>query len=100
MYFLWVHGALFDDVGIRLMALSEASVIESMMTLVYNSLAASILLNMFVGLLCEVVSAVACMHGELAATRCVIQLLAETLAITDRRRFRQHFQNEFPTDVG
>ena len=48
----------FDNVGIRLMALREESVVVSMMMVAYSLLAAIILMNMLVGILCEVVSAV------------------------------------------
>merc|ERR1711865_752959 len=82
MYTLLVYGVLLDSVGVLTRALSSEKVL-SLMFLAFILIAALTVMNMLVGVLCEVVSAVAATEQEEMLVNYVNAKLSEVMSILD-----------------
>merc|ERR1711865_713055 len=82
MYTLLVYGVLLDSVGVLTRALSSEKVL-SLMFLAFILIAALTVMNMLVGVLCEVVSAVAATEQEEMLVNYVNAKLSEVMALLD-----------------
>mmetsp|Transcript_14045 Transcript_14045/g.31813 ORF Transcript_14045/g.31813 Transcript_14045/m.31813 type:complete len:589 (+) Transcript_14045:3-1769(+) len=84
MYTLWLHGTLLDDVNGLQAELRKDSIVCTIIFFVFVLLASLTVMNMLIGVLCEVVSAVAQTEREEMLVNYVNDKLKEVVLLLDR----------------
>lgn len=95
MYTLLVHGALLDDVGVFANELGSESFMLALIFFVFGLLAALTVMNMLIGVLCEVVSAVAATEKEETLVTYVNGKLRQVVDMLDTDGDKQISKKEF-----
>lgn len=83
MHTLLIDGALLDNIGGVVRALGDQSIVYGLLFYIFVLIASATLLNMLIGVLCEVISAVAATEKDEISVNYVREKLQELLQIVD-----------------
>lgn len=95
IHMLWLNGALMDNLGVVIIPLQEQSVFYLMVFYLFLIIAALTLKNMLIGVICEVVSAVAASERESMTLTYVKQRIRELMREGDQDDDNQISRIEF-----
>jgi len=84
VHMLWLNGALMDNLGVVIVPLQEQGVLYLMVFYLFLIIAALTLKNMLIGVICEVVSAVASSERETMALTYVKQRIKTLMSESDQ----------------
>lgn len=95
MYTLLIYGTLMDNIGLPLSTLGNESMVYAAMYLLFVLLATVTVMNMLIGVLCEVVTTVAMVEKEEAAVGFVKHRLMRVLTEIDDNNSQSISREEF-----
>jgi len=95
MLTLWLQGALLDDAADVAYRLEEESPVCLALFLTWVAIAALTIMNMLIGVLCEVVSGVAAIEKEVMNISLVRETLQDVMNLMDENKDRKIGKSEF-----
>mmetsp|Transcript_92042 Transcript_92042/g.269301 ORF Transcript_92042/g.269301 Transcript_92042/m.269301 type:complete len:609 (-) Transcript_92042:45-1871(-) len=95
MWFLLLHGTFLDAVADEVPVIKDQSVFLTILFMVFIFLSSFLLLNMLIGILCEVVTSVSRREREHAAVEYLKNNLLEILEVHDKNDDRHIRKDEF-----